>query len=88
MKTFSELKAELTQIDEEILLADGFEDALIGHVQVFNNTVALYDRQKCIGILMKRDSMSKDEAEEFFEFNVTGAYVGEKTPAFATILRK
>ena len=26
--------------------------------------------------------MSEDEAEEFFEFNVVGAYVGPQTPAF------
>jgi hypothetical protein len=26
--------------------------------------------------------MTSEEAEEYFEFNVQGAYVGENTPAF------
>lgn len=82
-----EIKEHLAEMDEEILLADGFEDALLGYVEVFNKTVALYDRAKCIKVLMKRDGMDEDEAIEFFEFNVTGAYVGEYTPAFATILK-
>ena len=34
------------------------------------------------------EDMSYEEAVEFFEFNVTGAYVGEHTPAFLTPIRK
>jgi len=82
--THAEKREALSEIDPEILLADGFEDALIGHVQIFSKTAALYDRAKCIKILRKRDGMTEEEAEEFFEFNVAGAYVGEHTPAFAT----
>jgi hypothetical protein len=32
------------------------------------------------------DGMSYDEAEEFFEYNQIGAYVGESTPCFFTAL--
>jgi hypothetical protein len=31
---------------------------------------------------MERDGMTYDEAVEYFNFNVSDAYVGEKTPAF------
>lgn len=86
--TFDEKRETLSEIDEDILLADGFEDALIGHVQLFNQVTALYDRGKCLEILMSRDGLSQEEAEEFFETNVTGAFVGEKTPAFATLFRE
>ena len=80
---------ELKDLNEEMLLADGFEDALIGYVERFGcPTVALYDREKCIEVLMKRDGMTNEEANEFFEYNVIGAYVGENTPAFATIVKK
>jgi hypothetical protein len=65
-----------------VLLADGLEEAFIGICQQFNTYFAVYDRQKCIEIFMTRDGMSEDEAEEFFEFNVVGAYVGPQTPAF------
>ena len=66
--------------DENILLADGFEEAFVGIAKQFNNKFALYDRNKCIKILMR--DMSYEEAEEYFAFNVEGAYAGENTPAF------
>jgi len=81
---FEEKRDALTQVNEDALLADGFEDALIGYVSQFNKTVALYDRAKCIQILMK-DGLTESDAEEFFEFNTQGACVGENTPAFAVL---
>jgi hypothetical protein len=76
------LNAWLELRDEQVLLADGFEEALVGVVQLFDKLVAVYDREKCIEILQARDGMEHDEAEEFFEFNTQGAYVGEQTPGF------
>lgn len=72
--------------ESEALLADGFDDALIGCVTVFNRTVALYDREKCIAILMAQGQVPYEEATEHFEFNVQGAWVGEGTPGFATLI--
>lgn len=63
------------------LLADGFEEALIGLGTQFNKEVAVYDYDKCIAILMLA-GMDQEEAMEYMEFNVTGAYVGEHTPVF------
>ena len=74
--------------DTEALLADGLEDALIGYVERPGMTVALYDRDKCLDILMTRDKMSYGEALEFFDFNIGCAWVGEKTPAYATLITK
>lgn len=71
--------------DDRPLLADGFEEALIGFATPWQNQhkkVAVYNRSKCIEILMDRDGMSDTDAEEFFEFNTEGAYVGEQTPIF------
>lgn len=76
---------QLAEMDPSILLADGYDAALIGYVEIFNNVIALYDRMKYIELLAEQ-GMSFDEAVEYFEFNVVGAYVGEKTPAFATFL--
>ena len=66
--------------DQEITLSTGYEDAFVGIATQFNRVFAVYDRAKCIDILAK--DMSYDEAEEYFQFNVEGAYVGESTPAF------
>ena len=68
--------------DPETLLADGFEDALIGYGTRFSYGVAVYSTSKCLDILMERDGMTYEEAMEYFTFNVTGAYVGENTPVF------
>ena len=74
-----------TLIGEEelgkLVTADGFEDALIGIGERINlGSVAVYDVDKCIDILMSRDGMNRTEALEFFDYNVKGAWVGEKTP--------
>jgi|LauGreDrversion4_2_1035121.scaffolds.fasta_scaffold97066_7 hypothetical protein len=66
--------------DQPVLMADGFEEAFVGVATQFNNPIAVFDRHKCIEILMR--DMSEEEAYEYFSFNVEGAYVGESTPAF------
>ena len=62
--------------DEEILKADGFDDAIIGIEE--NDTRLIYSVSKCLKIL--EQEMSELDAMEYFTFNVSGAYVGEKTP--------
>ena len=67
----------------ELMLADGFEAAIVGIAEGCGRSPAVvYDREKCVAILMERDGMDRDEAEEFFDFNVSGAYVGPGTPVF------
>ena len=68
--------------EDEVLLADGFEGAFVGVGSQFNTLVAVYDLDKMMSILMERDGMSYDDAEEYISFNVTGAWVGPKTPIF------
>ena len=80
---------ELKEINPEALLADGFEDAYIGVCEVFNRPpLAAYDRDRCIEILMERDGMDRDEAEEYFNFNVSGSWVGENTPVYISLSEK
>lgn len=67
--------------DEEVLLADGFEGALIGIVRQFGKPMAVYDRTQCIECLIDQ-GVEPDEAEEYFQFNVEGAWVGDQAPCF------
>lgn len=76
------LKEYLAEINEEFLFADGFDDAIIGYGERCGLSVVLYDARICIEILMDRDGMTDEEAEEFFNYNVLGSYVGEMTPIF------
>lgn len=64
------------------IIADGFDDAFIGMGwQCGNEPCVVYDRNKCIEILVEQ-GMEYDDAVEHFEFNVAGAYVGKQTPIF------
>jgi len=73
-----ELQLELQ--DNECLLADGFDSALIGITDGLNS-VAVYDSNLCIELLIK-EGMSDIDAIEHFYYNVAGSYVGDKTPVF------
>lgn len=80
--------AEQNGVDMDgALLADGFEDAFIGVGQICGEPpVAVYNREKCVEVLMARDGMDYEEAVEYLEFNTFGAYVGPQTPMFITLM--
>ena len=67
----------------EALTADGLDDAILGIAyRAGAAPLVAYSTSQCIQILMDRDGMSYDEASEFFEFNIVGAFVGPGTPVF------
>jgi hypothetical protein len=70
------------QAEVEILCADGFDDAILGIAQRFTTFFVVYDRAQVIRTLQTRDGMTAEEAEEFFEVNIVGAWVGDGTPGF------
>ena len=76
------------QPTEKTMTADGYDDAIIGTVERFGDseTIILYDKEKVLETLMK--DMNREEAEEYFHYNILGAYVGEGTPAFASLKKK
>jgi len=63
-------------IGEKLLTADSFDSAIIGLEE--NEMRLIYSVSKCLKILEKE--LTELEALEYFTFNVSGAYVGEKTP--------
>lgn len=76
-----ELRAYVEE-SESPVLADGFEDALIGFGYQFNRKLAIYDYARCVEIL--EGGMTTEDAVEYMEYNVIGAYVGSNTPVFLT----
>jgi len=67
----------------ELIKIDGFDAAIIGVAsRIGSEDFLVYSREKCIEILMADDDMNYDDADEYFDFNIAGAYVGEATPAF------
>ena len=67
---------------------DGLDEAIIGTVERFGmSPVLAYDYDKVIKLLTK-DGMNEEEAIEWFDYHTLGAWVGEGTPAFVTVMRK
>lgn len=65
------------------LSEEEFDEAIIGvSERMGEEPVVAYDTTKIVEILSR--SMTVDEAYEYFEFNILGAYVGLKTPVFIT----
>ncbi len=62
--------------DEEFLKADGFDEAIIGVDETEMRLI--YSVSKCIEILTQE--MSEEDAMEHFAYNVSGSYMGAKTP--------
>jgi hypothetical protein len=69
--------------DDDLLKADGFDEAVIG-IEI-NTGRLVYDIFKMRELLIKNDGMSSDDAMEYLDFNVLGAYMGEKTPIYVQI---
>lgn len=74
------VKAQALELGlDDVIFYDGLDDALIGIGQHFSHHVAIYDYDKIIDLLVSM-GMDYDDADEYFWFNIQGAYVGESTP--------
>jgi hypothetical protein len=63
---------------------EGFDEAIIGPALIWRESgmmaeVFVYDAEKIREKLM-RDGMSSEDAREYIEFNIEGAYMGLNTP--------
>jgi hypothetical protein len=67
--------------EPDILFADGYDEAIAGVVWDGERTRVVYKTEKILAILME-DEMTYDEAAEYFDFNVAGAYMGVYTPLY------
>ena len=78
-----EVVAEVWDTDLLFLSDEEFDEAIIGVAErIGQSAVVAYDTTKLVEVLSR--TMSMDEAYEYFEFNILGAYVGERTPMFVT----
>jgi len=75
-------RAARSEVPEGALLLEEFEDALVGYGFQFSYPIAVYSRKRCIEILMDDGIIDYEDAMEYFDFNVAGAYMGESTPVF------
>jgi hypothetical protein len=79
--TTEEASAALAEENPDALWPDGFEVAFMGLSRRCGQpTLAAFSVKKALRVLMERDGLEDDEAVEFFEFNVVGAWTGPGTP--------
>ena len=68
-----------------MLKADGFDDCILGVAETWDGNERVhrivYDGLLMINVLMK-GGMTHEEAVEYFEFNIDGAYLGKETPIY------
>jgi hypothetical protein len=66
------------------LKIDGHDNAIIGPAFIWRDqthvSVLVYNAETIRDNLVREDGMSLEDAREFIEFNIEGAYVGPHTP--------
>lgn len=71
---------------DELLIMDGYDDCIVGIVErPGQDPIVCYDKKKILNNL-KKGGMNEEEAEEFFYFNQLGAWMGNSTPCFITLI--
>lgn len=74
---------DLRAVDEEteIIHYPGLEPAIIGLVsRCGEEEVLCYSRDRIVAILMLRDGMTHEDAEEFIDHNIAGGAPGPRAP--------
>jgi len=76
------LNYELIDDEQDLLIkVEGYDDCILGVGYSFGQYQRLvYDEEKII--LKLCEDMSREDAIEYFEYNIAGAYMGEPMPFF------
>jgi hypothetical protein len=88
MKYNEELREQLKEINPELLVAEGFDDCIIGVTE--DNMHVVYDATKMMQSVFKdseAEGMTQDDAWDYLGFNVFCAYVGDTTPIYINKLK-
>lgn len=65
----------------DMITYDGMDAALLGYTSTEDEPqIAVYDYDLMVNAFMELNDWSQEEALEWIEFNVVGAYIGPTTP--------
>jgi hypothetical protein len=75
---------KIAEINPKAITLEGLDKAVVGTALTVDDELPrlAYSVEKIVEILMNRDGMTRDEAQEFFDFNIFNAYMGEYNPSF------
>lgn len=72
---------ELSELNPDMVFWDGFDEAIIGTAERCGiGPVIAYDVNKVIQVLCDDMDLNEEDAWDWFNFNMNGAYLGEFTP--------
>ena len=76
-----EIAMEWAEMMDESLLVLGSDEERMDYAEAFLGVTdddpprAVYSEEKVLDVLVKKDGMTYEEAIEFFDFNIRGAYI-------------
>ena len=76
-----EIEEWLESSERETIFFEGLDMAIIGITEVPDGYKVCYDIGRVLELLII-SGMTEEEAIEYFDFNIEGAYVGPLTPIF------
>ena len=78
------IRARISEDYPDLLVMDPeyLDAAILGVVTRIGLEAVCYDMNKVIRLLIDHDRMTEDEAMEYIDYNMRGAWVGEHTPVF------
>tara|TARA_R100000808_G_C2111763_1_gene125627 strand:+ start:143 stop:406 length:264 start_codon:yes stop_codon:yes gene_type:complete len=73
--------------DENALILEGHESAMVAiGTRCGEPTLAVYDRDKLIESFMSKEKWDFEDAQEWVEFNIEGAWMGKETPMILNMI--
>ena len=75
-----------SQYDQELLFADGFDEAIIGVSANVGIVRVVYCVDKMLDILME-EGEEYLSAREYLEYNTINAWVGKRTPIYVESMK-
>lgn len=67
----------------ELICLDDYDEAILGVITKSDGELCIaYSQSEVIRKLMSRDGMTYEDAMDYFEYNIQGSWIGNKTPIF------
>lgn len=78
------IREEISDNYPDLLVMDPdyLDAAILGVVTRIGLEAVCYSTDKVIRLLMEHDGMTEEEAIEYMDYNMKGAWVGDHTPVF------
>jgi len=78
------MEMSMERDEEAMLRINGYDDCIMGMACIWRDQtrveVLVYDGDAMVEELIKNSGLTFEEAHEYVEYNIEGAYVGERTP--------